>query len=529
MVKDKILNKLIKPDWIWTVLTILFLLSPLIAALLISLESGTSVFRYDAWNTTWNDESSYNIVVREIREYILPQNVRSYNEVEPIRLGYGTYRPTTYIPYVFASFFTGITSHNYFVYCNLVLITLANIFFLWAVRPSRGQLIWLTLSMSVLLPYQRYAWSGMTEASHVSMVIVMIGCGVCLFNDKNTASLIKERIVLSVSVIMPLLYGTIRGYQFIFLLIPLAYVLTHRNGIRRVLSVVGIIAMLAAGLYIYVCVLPKYCSPYSYYSSGRSLGSTSQFKQYMADFANGDIAAFISDMIEKNMDAHNQIVEMMRVKSWHWIAVAEPVFIFLLLAIVGILDRNMRERKVIIATFIISSIFVMEGVIMMNKVAYVSRYYLGIWVGGIYLLCSVSDIRRSRIACAINFLATVICMYLIVFNYGSKFAFPQISEIYYDDKNLSQVFEEIMPRDTEDPWNNTIASGGNIRYLRYLYPSYISNSACETSVLIDLIEQNTLKSKYISVTDDKVELIDLCESKYELIFCDYGLRLYKVR
>lgn len=45
----------------------LFLLSSLWAAIIISLESGTSVMKYDAYNagnTNWSDETSYYITIR---------------------------------------------------------------------------------------------------------------------------------------------------------------------------------------------------------------------------------------------------------------------------------------------------------------------------------------------------------------------------------------------------------------------------------------------------------------------------------
>ena len=518
---NKVSEKWRQLDKVWLLLAFGLLLTPFISALIISVESGTSIFRYDAWNTTWSDEPSYNITVREIREYITPQNVRSYNEVEPEILGYGTYRPTTYIPYVFASFFTGISSHNYFVYCNVLLVIFANFFFLWVVRPQKRGMVWLIIALSLLLPYQRYVWSGMIEASHVSMVICVIACGLYLFGDSEKKPGMKE-LVLLVSVILPLLYGTIRGYQFVFLLIPLAYILRHKTGMLRTVYTMGLIMAFLLCLYLYVSVLPRFCSPY--YNSQTRIGSTSQFRIYVQNIFDGRFIEILMDIISKNRDAMQSLIEMIRNKSWHWVAMAEPVLIFCLLLYTGMKDKS--EKRFLAYTYCVIILCVIEGVIMMNQVGHLYRYHLGIWVGGYYALFCL---QRSNVIASAKILFLTICICIIVCGYGSKFAFPQIGEIDYNDEMIAREFSEIMPRDENEPWNNTIASGGNIRYLRYLYPSYISNSTCKTDVLEELINSDTLKSKYISLTDDQEELIMVCDSKYNLVFHDYGLRIYMVR
>ena len=121
-------------------------------------------------------------------------------------------------------------------------------------------------------------------------------------------------------------------------------------------------------------------------------------------------------------------------------------------------------------------------------------------------------------------------MGLIAFGYGTRFALPQRdTDVKYDDNSLREQFAGILPRDTEDPWNNTIASGGNIRYLRFLYPSYIANSTCEEDFLKGIIIADSVKSKYISLTNKQEELIVLCDKKYEKIYDNYGLILYQTR
>ena len=525
MTENKIINyvkeKYAVLDKKWTLLAFVLLITPLISALIISAESGTSIFRYDAWNTTWSDETSYNITIREIREYLTPQNVRSYNEVEPEKLGYGVYRPTTYLPYVFASFFTGITSHNYIAYCNLLLIALSNLVFLWVVRPTKKQLMWLIMVLSIFLPYHRYVWSGMTEASHVAMNIIVSSCGLYLFSEKEKKPL-TEKIVFAVSVILPLFYGTIRGYQFIFLLLPFVYVFRRTKGKRRIMYSSLILAALLICLYLYMSVLCKYCSPY--YVIESRVGSTSQLRIYLKNLSHGRLDLIIKDVILKNLQTVKEFGLMIKYRSWHWVPIAEVAALFGLLLYTGKKDKS--EKRVLAYTYCVMMALIVESIIMMNKIDHSYRYFLGIWVAGYYILiCLQGKEKLLSVKTALLFA----CMCMAVFWCGHKFAFPQVSEPGYDDKSLSRTFSEILPRDESDPWNNTIAGHEGNRYLRHLFPSYIATSSCEKHVLKQLISSDTVKSKYVSIGDDNEELIELCDGKYDLLYHDYGMRIYKVR
>ena len=214
-------------------------------------------------------------------------------------------------------------------------------------------------------------------------------------------------------------------------------------------------------------------------------------------------------------------------KSWHWVIIVDSLITVVLLGINAILEK--RSTWIFSCGYMAVILLVIEGIIMMNKMNQAHRYYLGVWIGGIYAMIGCGGGTRRKLYAA-KFVFLVMLMGLIVFNYGTKFTLPQENmEFTYDDSTLREVFADILSRDMDDPWNNTIASGGNIRYLRYLYPSYIGNSTCKESVLEEKIMTDSLKSKYISLTNDQKELIALCDDKYEKIYDDYGLILYQTR
>ncbi|MCD7945941.1 MAG: hypothetical protein LUF81_05000 [Clostridiales bacterium] len=114
----------------------ILILSPLIAVVIIGAATGTSVFQLDAYNTSWNDEVTYLRAVRTMRTQGLPTGIQSYNEVASDIPAYGAYIVLTYLPYAAVSFLTGMTSHNFMYYCNVLMIVLANAIFLRLIKPD---------------------------------------------------------------------------------------------------------------------------------------------------------------------------------------------------------------------------------------------------------------------------------------------------------------------------------------------------------------------------------------------------------
>jgi hypothetical protein len=107
----------------------LIISAPFICAALLQFFTGSSVRQLDAWNTTWNDEVGYNRVVVLLRNEFTPRGMAGYNEAAPAHLPYGPYNIFTYLPYFVMSFATGITTHNFIYYSNVILAVLACLLF----------------------------------------------------------------------------------------------------------------------------------------------------------------------------------------------------------------------------------------------------------------------------------------------------------------------------------------------------------------------------------------------------------------
>ena len=115
---------------------LLIISAPFICAALLQFFTGSSVRQLDAWNTTWNDEVGYNRVVVLLRNEFTPRGMAGYNEAAPAHLPYGPYNIFTYLPYFVISFATGITTHNFIYYSNVILAVLACLLFVILVRPG---------------------------------------------------------------------------------------------------------------------------------------------------------------------------------------------------------------------------------------------------------------------------------------------------------------------------------------------------------------------------------------------------------
>ena len=151
---------------------ILILLTPLISAGLIQLLTGTSALRLDAWNTTWNDEVGYNRVIGLLRHEFFPKGMYGFNEDAPSHLAYGPYNIFTYLPYFALSFVTGISTHNFIYYSNVILAALACLLYVALVRPRALEGFLTALFLSTYLVAGRYIWSGMSESSYNFFLIL---------------------------------------------------------------------------------------------------------------------------------------------------------------------------------------------------------------------------------------------------------------------------------------------------------------------------------------------------------------------
>ncbi|MCD8047486.1 MAG: hypothetical protein LUD80_02760 [Clostridiales bacterium] len=231
---------------LWAIL----LLSPLIAVWIMGAVTGTSVTRLDAYNTTWNDEIGYLRAVRTMRTQGLPTGVQSYNEVASDIPAYGAYIFLTYLPYAAMSFLTGLTSHNFMYYSNVLPVVLANAVFLRLVKPDIKKTIWLIALSTLSLTYERYVWSGMSEASYCAFLIVALACFLWLLDGREHPRW-KENVILVGVTLLILFFGMLWAFHYAWVLIPGYYILVSDRS-RRV-KTVSFLGGMAAVILCFCC------------------------------------------------------------------------------------------------------------------------------------------------------------------------------------------------------------------------------------------------------------------------------------
>ncbi len=494
------------------ILYIVFCITPLLAGLLLSIISGTSIFSLDAWNTIWSDERIYYRAVQTIRTQGLATGVQSYNEVASMYPAWGAYNVLTYIPYVLASFLTGITSHNFVYYGNVILAIITNIAFVAILKPSVKKIGWLIAFSLTFLIYQRYVWSGMSEVSSVLMLVITLACAIKLY-DEGLDKKYRGILILTL-VFMSWFFGIIRPFLFVTLLIPVVYIfITDYTKKRKVVYSIAIVAGTILALIIYL-EMRKSCA---IYFSGTNVMDT--LGGYILLLKNGEILEFIIAVLYTNYLALKSILSQM----FNVVGLMSLVFaVTTLILFYLLLVEKEWKKKLLVGIFIFMDVVIVEAIILLYSSAQLHRMLLGVVVANCYLIC-LSEKRAIKGIQQIVIGLVLLCM---IVNRPDFFRLPQETN-QIDEVAVKEEYLEIMPYDESDAWGNTIAhvSESSNPFLGFCFPNYMNTSSCREDYLEKAIATDALKSKYLYLREDHY-LTPLCKSKYEQIWNEYGYCIY---
>lgn len=504
-------EKLVLDKKIW--LYILFVLTPLIAGILIGLISGAGIFSLDAWNTIWSDERGYYRAILIMRTQGLPSGVQSYNEVASVYPAWGAYNFVTYLPYLLLSFITGITSHNFIYYCNVIIGILTNLIVLIVLKPSKKNTMWLIGFSCTFLIYQRYVWSGMSEAASVFMLLVTLACAIRLFEEQTDKK--TERILLTVVILLSLLFGMVRPFLFAVLLVPMVYILQsdYSKG-KKAVSLFLIVLGTVLALVGYV-VLRKGCAVY--FSDATTMDTLGR---YISLLKSGEIKEFIVSVLYSNYQAHQTVLS----QALNMVGFVTFLYALTTLILVYVLWRaESRKERLLIGIYILIGIMIFEATIVLYSPAQLHRMLLGIVMVNCYLICLKGHTKLKLLQQA----AVIVILILAIDNRPDFFMLPQEKDVV-DEATVKEDYQKLMPYDAEDAWSNTIAhlpEAGNL-YLGFCFPAYMNTSSCKEDYLLKNIAEDSLKSKYVYLPEGNF-LNDLCAQKYELIWNEYGYCIYK--
>ena len=227
----------------------LLLSAVFISGVVLSVLIDGSIWNLNSFNTQWGDELTYYRTVLSMRTMGYPTGHRGYNECVPPLQSYGNYSVLTFIPYYLTSFITGISSHNFIVYGNVILIELSIIVFILAIRPTLWQSILFSLLFASNMVITRYIWSGMAEAFFIATTISVASISINLYRKKLWKT--KEYTLLGIMLFLIYYMGATRPFMLAYILLPI--MLLYRNsGLKKhqkTLLTIGIFLLSFATIY----------------------------------------------------------------------------------------------------------------------------------------------------------------------------------------------------------------------------------------------------------------------------------------
>ena len=187
-------------------------LLPLAACLLYCARQGYGIGDVYLPGSEWNDELFYFKQVEAIVNYGFPQGYFGFNESHALKLSFAAWSPVLVFPWVIWGLLFGWNLMTP-IWCNIFLLTLAMVIFVWLVPPTWKQLGILTLLFLLYTPFVRYMLSGMPEIICFSMLIVFYSI-VISYLRKNTGG--KLALLFVLAGLMTLM----RPYLLLFLVLP---------------------------------------------------------------------------------------------------------------------------------------------------------------------------------------------------------------------------------------------------------------------------------------------------------------------
>lgn len=188
---------------------VLMALLPLLCCLVRTAAEGRSIGQVYLPSSEWNDELFYFKQVEGIVNYGFPRGYFGFNESHALQLSFAAWSPVLVFPWILWGLLFGWNLLSP-VICNIVLLTITMVVFVWLVKPTWKQLGILTVLFSLYSLFVRYMLSGMPEVICFSLLILFYGLAMSYLKKESRGKLIA---MLVISVLLTLM----RPYMLLFL------------------------------------------------------------------------------------------------------------------------------------------------------------------------------------------------------------------------------------------------------------------------------------------------------------------------
>ena len=217
-------------------------LLPLVCCLVYCAMQGQSIGRVYLPGSEWNDELFYFKQVEAIVNFGYPQGYFGFNESHALKLSFAAWSPVLVFPWILWGLLFGWNLMSP-VICNIVLMTLACVLFVWLVHPTWKQQGILTLLFCLYTPFVRYMLSTMPEVICFSILIIFYSLAINYQRNEKVYKLVLLFVIAGVMTLM-------RPYLLLFLLLPCFFWIRR----SKWKGAVGSAAVLGVVLGLYACI-----------------------------------------------------------------------------------------------------------------------------------------------------------------------------------------------------------------------------------------------------------------------------------
>ena len=450
---------------------LLFCCAPLLVFLLVICVLKVNPFR---WVPLWSDEVGWYVQVSSAVKFGAPLGYTGYNETHA---AVGTFGPWgAFLVCGMAVFGKIFGWHNYSpLLMNVAYWMLANLAFFLFTRPKAATLIKLAVLNFILFLSVQYMFTGMSECTRFSMAIVLAGLFYYLLQDENKG---RRGYLIVLGAIAPiLLFLFINAYiLFAFLLPFYGYVWFKylKPGRCRALVFLSFVVLLPI-LFFLVCyfIQVKTTAPFPQSAAGACLNQPNLAAFFKALKATVRANLRTADF---SFIFRNPLLEYGCVSSYLFFYYCLAIVVWVRLVATLVVSRRLHLLVFLIASAL--SVFVIAFLALYSTRSSWT-YIRGLnvaFVFSMYLVCML-DWPKSHLALfGLMFMqffpfATVIkgdmaLRYSERSFYGGGYAFL---------KGYSAVFsDKLVPVQSTDPWDNTVACYGRPTNHGCAFPAGIS-------------------------------------------------------
>ncbi len=525
----------------------------------------------------WNDELFYFKQVEGMVKFGFPRGYFGFNESYAEVMSFAAWSPVLVFPWVIwgVIFGWGFMSP---VICNIVLMCLTTCAFVLITKISYRQMVLLGAGMIFFVPFDRYMLSGMPEIICFCMVILFTAIAYsCLINEK-IAKIVILFVMASVMTLM-------RPYLLLFMFLPAFILIKKKKVLGGIITAVSFIVTLGLYAAIKKYFGAEYFTPLfsmnwltdfldygpkqgfvnlCYRLFEMSKGFISHSKQGITDgLASGAFfvtfsvmmivfaVQFVIDLVKiikksREKDSENKTSDKEEDESDSEKISGTPETVLYVNGngetskkAFNDTNKSYKEKKqyaifVLEAHYVFAMFGMLAALLLMYKLTEGSKHLLTFIAAGVFVLALLNNKTYIK-----NIVIALCFVYFFMIKANSAYDY----QVPFADETVTaktieweSAFSEEINVDKELGFDNVVIwnlydkKDGKVEFMKwqrlYALPKGCGISCCNAEYVKDNLD--SLKSKYIATLTDG-EIDDLLKEKYELLYSDEEVTLYRLR